>query len=114
MRMSGEQGFTLVEVIVALLVLSVITIGVVSMFTGSLSSIMQSGEKVAALYRAQGSLEKAFVDEATDVQTKPWTIEFRKDGQTVQEVTGILRTAERSFGNGQLVQTSVFVPEFGK
>lgn len=110
MRVSGEQGFTLVEVLVALLVLSVITIGVVSMFTGSLSSIIQSGDKVAALYQVQGSLEKAFVDEASDVQIRPWTIKFRKDGQTVHEVTGILRTAERSFGNGQLVQASVFVP----
>lgn len=55
---SGEQGFTLVEVIVALMVLALVTVAVVQIYNSNFMAIILSGNRTEAVYKVQDSLEQ--------------------------------------------------------
>lgn len=62
-----ELGFTLVEVVVAIMVLSLVTVAVVQIYNGSLFSIILSGNRTGAIYDVQTRLEKEIAKASKDI-----------------------------------------------
>ena len=63
-----DRGFTLVEVLVALTILTIIVISFTTLFTSSYVNIISAGNKSQATYNVQKEMEERIADElATDV-----------------------------------------------
>lgn len=108
MRILQNDGFTLVEVLVALLLLSLVTVAIVQIFNSSLRGIIFCGDKTKAAYELQGSVEMG----THPRDLKPHSIvfsfpeaNFEVIGQKVPEKRLILPHEDRS------VSVTVFVPE---
>ncbi|MGI6645752.1 MAG: prepilin-type N-terminal cleavage/methylation domain-containing protein [Limnochordia bacterium] len=56
--MKRQQGFSLVEVLVAVVVLGVIVAAFSGVFSSSIDSILSAGDRYRALMEAQGLLER--------------------------------------------------------
>jgi type II secretion system protein I len=63
--MKSEKGFTLIEVMVALVVLALITMPLLRMFTQSVSSTVKMGNKTTAISLAKSLVEEARLDLAS-------------------------------------------------
>ena len=72
-----ERGFTLVEVVVAIMVLSLVTVAVVRIYNSNLFGIILSGNRTEAIYDVQEKLEKeiAIDPEAIDPDDYGWKYE---------------------------------------
>lgn len=99
-RLTGEDGFSLVELMVASLVLIVGMLGVLTMLTGALGTTATSNKRVAAtnlareLVETTRGLDYDVLDTVTtQLQTRglgagsPWTIERRNVAYTVAATT---------------------------
>lgn len=58
-----QQGFTLVEVLVSLAILSILIIGFLPIITGSFQQIVAAGDRTQSLFKAQQTIEVRIVDE---------------------------------------------------
>ncbi|GAH63899.1 unnamed protein product, partial [marine sediment metagenome] len=70
-----EQGFTLVEVIVAVAILSFAIFATLRVITASLNSITRQGQRVKALHLAQAYLAKLEAESFLNVIPEIWTID---------------------------------------
>ncbi|MBS4007794.1 MAG: prepilin-type N-terminal cleavage/methylation domain-containing protein [Clostridium sp.] len=66
--LSGEGGFSLVELLIALAVLSIAIFALTGLFTGSYSNIFAAGRKSQAIFRAQEAMESRLNIPPTDTQ----------------------------------------------
>lgn len=57
---NSNQGFTLVEVLVAMVVLTIIVIAFTAFFGWNVTSIFDTGEKSRAIAKAESKLEKLY------------------------------------------------------
>jgi len=71
---SKEQGFTLVEVIVAVAILSFAIFATLRVITASLNSITRQGQRVKALHLAQAHLAKLETESFPKVVPETWII----------------------------------------
>ena len=60
-----KNGFTLIELIVAVAILAIVSIGFLTMFTSGFSIISRSGRQTKANYNAQELIEKSINDDST-------------------------------------------------
>ncbi len=56
--LSENKGFTIVEVLIAMSLLSIVAIAFITMMTFSVSSILVAGEKSEQMFEAKGEIEK--------------------------------------------------------
>lgn len=103
-----ERGFTLVEVLVALLVLSVIMVAGMELYNSSISAIMFGGRTMEALLEAQYEVEQASLtpessEHRSIVLTFPNGIELPVDGHLVK--------SRREIAGGKEVVVTLFVPQ---
>jgi len=70
-----ESGFTLVEVIVAVAILSFAIFATLRVITASLNSITRQGQRVKALHLAQAHLAKLEAESFSNVVPEIWTID---------------------------------------
>jgi prepilin-type N-terminal cleavage/methylation domain-containing protein len=100
-RFRREEGFTLVEVLVALAILSIIIMAFTTLFTSSFSGIFRAGRKSASLYEAQAVLDQV-IDQGTALTEDEINILF---GGIVIKVQGeeITEAYEYDGRTGQLV-----------
>lgn len=111
--MFQEDGFTLIEVVVSLLVLSLVTLVVVQTHNGSISSIQSSAEKMDALYEVQNTLE-AGKAECNPVNLKvPFVISETEE--KILEVNGYLLQEDVvvSSQHEGSVSAKLFLPQVG-
>ncbi len=66
MRFSSERGFTFIEVLVAIFLLTLVTVVIVQIYNSGLFSIMVSGNRTEALYELQQELELATLNTTPD------------------------------------------------
>jgi len=71
-----EQGFTLVEVIVAVAILSFAIFATLRVITASLNSITRQGQRVKALHLAQAHLAKLEAESFSKVVPENWIIDL--------------------------------------
>jgi len=96
-----EEGFSLVEVLVALAVLTIIIFAFTTLFTSSFSGIFRAGRKSASLYEAQAALDHV-IEQGTASTAAEVTILFGSIAVNVkgEEVTEEYQYEDRT---GQLV-----------
>lgn len=66
-----QQGFTLIEVLTAFLLLSILATVVIAFFTNGFSSITKFGKRSEAMLTARAELEEAAPDIPTTIEIKP-------------------------------------------
>jgi len=106
--MKQEQGFSFVEVLVAVVVLGLIIGGFSGVFSSSIGSILAAGDRYRALTEAQHMLERALaVSDLNGLEG----IEWNKTEQLVDEarvVHGRLITVTVPAGRHGVVKLSAF------
>ena len=65
----NERGFTLVEILIAILILGLVVVGAFNQMTHSTVGIFTAGDKSEAVFAAQGELEDAIANTAVPVDT---------------------------------------------
>lgn len=104
-----ENGFTLIEVLVAVAVLAIITGVFTMLFTNSYKSIFASGNKSNAQYIAQQELERRIA--ANNLENQELSIPF---GSKTIKIAGYLKTETQQYqgvGSSQQVVTIYsFIP----
>ncbi len=111
-RKQHENGFALVEVLIALIILLIIVFAFVSLFSFSFSGVMSAGYSSDALYEAQQKMENALLDttylgdNAGEVVRTPNTI----NGIYGQELTVNIDYLDGN-GNVRTVSLTTFLPD---
>ena len=103
----NQQGFSFVEVLVAVVVLGLIIGGFSGVFSSSIGSILAAGDRYRALTEAQHMLERALaVSDLSGLEG----IEWNETGQLVDEamVHGRLITVTVPAGRHGVVKLSAF------
>lgn len=65
---SSERGFTLLEVIVAIVIISTLTAAFAPLLISSIQRIKWAGERMEELYAMQSEMEKAMVTESGTIE----------------------------------------------
>jgi len=112
MRHTSERGFTFVEVLVAIFLLTLVTVVIVQIYNSGIFSVMVSGNRTEALYELQEKLELATLDVSPvnpDV-IRSFTIEI--DGESFEyEVYGqVITKQEVTEGNPITATVVVAIP----
>lgn len=115
--MFQQRGFTLIEVVVAVLVFSLVTAAIVQLYNNGYFAIMSSGTRTKAIYAIQSELEAEIREvQITGTPKTPAqeeTLVFSLIGGGDQfTVDGYLINKEEliSSRSGQTISLSVFVP----
>lgn len=83
MRYTSERGFTFMEVLVAIFLLTMVTVVIVQIYNSGIFSVMVSGNRTEALYELQEKLELATLDVSpVNPDVRSFTIEI--DGESFE------------------------------
>lgn len=109
-----ERGFTLVEVVIALIVLSLVTVAVVRIYNSNLLGIILSGNRTEAIYAVQEKLELEISKELKD-RGEPGLndfIEIEFQGSPALKIPGwTVTTQSEKVGSRDIQVTgTVFIP----
>lgn len=96
-----QQGFTLIEVLIAFLLLSILATVVIAFFTNGFSSIAKFGKRSEAMLTARAALEEANPD-------IPMTIKIEPTGHPPIHIHG--KSVEQTISGTSGSSISVFVP----
>ncbi len=108
----NDSGLTLVELLVALAILTLVLLAVVGLFTGGFSNVGIAGHRSDALYRAQTGLENNILIPGTDddgLQMDDTELEITFEGFTIR-VPGKTITVEQDAHEEYSVILTVFRP----
>lgn len=112
-----ERGFTLVEVVIAIIVLSLVTVAVVRIYQSNLFGIIRSGHRTEAIYEVQELLEQEIareIDDDIDPSAHGWqeeTLEIRFGESVSVSVQGWTVSRESQKENpGVKTSGIVFIP----
>jgi prepilin-type N-terminal cleavage/methylation domain-containing protein len=81
----GEQGFTLLEVLVSLAIMSVVLTSLSVFFVRSMSSVNQQGDRQAAVQLASDGMER--MREVPGSLVKAWLTDKAPESLTVNNIT---------------------------
>jgi len=109
-----EKGFTLVEVVVAIMVLSLVTVAVVQIYNSNLFGIILSGDRTEAIYDVQEKLEKELArdPEAIEPDEHDWKYDplvLNFEGKSITIPGWIVE--KDSTEVGPRVSGTVFIPK---
>ena len=113
----AEHGFTLVEVVVAIMVLSLITVAVVRIYNSNLFGIILSGNRTEAILNVQAKLEKeiAKVPDEIDPADDDWeydSLVLDFEGKSITIPGWIVEKDSTEVGPRNIkVSGTVFIPE---
>lgn len=111
MRHTSERGFTFVEVLVAIFLLTLVTVVIVQIYNSGIFSVMVSGNRTEALYELQEKLELATLDVSpVNPDVRSFIIEI--DGESFEyEVYGqVITKQEVTEGNPITATVVVAIP----
>ena len=116
--MFQQRGFTLIEVVVAVLVFSLVTAAIVQLYNNGYFAIMSSGTRTKAIYAIQSELEAEIREvqitgtPKTPAQEETLVFSLIGGGGDQFTVDGYLINKEEpiSSRSGQTISLSVFVP----
>ena len=101
----SEGGFTLIEVLVALLIFVLVVCSFVSLFTGSYLAVNVAGERSQALSEIQGEAEHP----GRAVEAKD-TFVINFPGGAAVTAKGEIIPLEKTYGRGRKVTITYFIP----
>jgi prepilin-type N-terminal cleavage/methylation domain-containing protein len=103
----NKHGFSLVEILVAFFIISLLAMAVIPALTYGFLQIDDSGDKSKALASVQQSVETELA-KSTVPKTHTVTVKF---GSTNVSIDGVIIQKEESYGNfSNKVKVDVFIP----
>ncbi|KAB2951650.1 prepilin-type N-terminal cleavage/methylation domain-containing protein [Heliorestis acidaminivorans] len=116
--LSEESGFTLVEVLVSLSLISIVLVAYLGLFTNSFQGIYSSGYKGEALFETQQDMEQQIINKAVKTPPDELIVNFTNGSFTDNKIKIpgneiiMKRKYTDGFGNDNAsVSLSVFVPD---
>lgn len=106
-RLKQENGFTLVEILVAFSILMIVIFSFTLLFTSSFTWIFDAGAKGEALYKAQEEMDNEIAGGIISLDQEPMTIEFTN---IVISVKGETKQIEHQYEERNVTIT-YFLPE---
>lgn len=82
-----EQGFTLLEVIVAITIISMLAVAFMPLIVSSIQRIRWAGERVKELYVSRGQMERKL---AAETQTRAQSLTITSPAGYSREIQGIV------------------------
>ncbi|OPL10618.1 MAG: hypothetical protein AVO34_10520 [Firmicutes bacterium ML8_F2] len=101
----NEKGLSLVEVLIAIVILLMIVIVFTTLFNSSLRGIVSSGDRSSTLFELQKDIETE--DQAPTVDSQPINITFN-NGVTIPGKQGSFK---QPMVDGNEVMINVFIPD---
>lgn len=111
--MKNKAGFTLVEVIVSVAILSIIIFAFSILFTTSFTGIFNAGRKSEALFKVQEEMDKRIAEGLSNDfdSSNPDQLTIQFDHRTVT-VDGEIKEEQVSYDNNEkLVDLYYFMPD---
>ncbi len=103
------KGFSLVEILVAMAILSIFIAASVPLLTGSFERVMWGGEKSEFSYRAQSEVEEGSMPEPeVPDPTGTFRITFQDEITLELEVKKIIRVIEGEFSGRSLKSSLIY------
>jgi hypothetical protein len=112
-----ESGFTLVEVVVAIMVLFLVTVAVVQIYNSNLFGIILSGKRTEAIYDVQTKLEKEIAKDPKEIDpaNDDWEYEhlvLNFGGKSITIPGWIVEKESTEVGSRNIkVSGTVFIPD---
>lgn len=107
--LTNSKGMTLLEVLLAVAIMGIISMGVLTMFTSSFRFIVRAGDRSVATYEAKSDAEQALTQKNTDLGASGVVITF-SDGTTVTGPGKIQQASETV--NGVTVDVPYLQPTY--
>ena len=105
----NQDGFSLVEILVAFVILLIVITAVTPLFTTSYAGIFRAGRKSNALYQAQRDIESA-INVGTALNSDPLTITFPGVPSITLTLQGKIETKTYP-AEANNVSVTVFLPK---
>lgn len=106
-KLQNHKGFSLVELLVALVILVIVITGITTLLLGGFSGVFRTGRKTQALKAAQTDIENALRVDNPD-NDDPLVIYF--DGVSPITLKGKIKTATENYEEHS-VSINVFLPQ---
>jgi len=111
-RQRQKDGFTLVETVVAMFILSIIAAAYVGLFTTSYGGIFSAGRKSEAIYSAQKDADEKFISGAANNAESIDIILTNTEDSSVEsnlKINGEIHESEGAYENKKVIIYS-FIP----
>lgn len=105
-RFNIEEGFTIVEVLIAMVLLLLLVLTFTVLFTTSFDGIMTSGRRSEAVYATQQDI----VNTTSPENSTSTTLIVNFTGVDPIEVQGLHDTYKKEYKNGKEVEIDLFQP----
>ncbi len=109
LHITNNSGMTLLEIIIAIAILGIMSIGLLSMFTTSFKFIANAGNRSIATYDAKSLVESALNQKNTDSLAPGITIKFH-DNSTITAPGKVLQKTHTE--NGATSDVYLFQPTY--
>lgn len=107
-KMKSNKGFSLVELLVSISLLTIMAVAFLPLLTTSYSGIQKSGERNNAINLAQQEIEQRFSKGAEKSDTQ---ITIRFPGVELFKIEGEIIIFNEEYGEEHSVELDVFIPE---
>lgn len=104
--LKNSQGFTLIEMIVALAIIGIMAVSFLTVFSTTYAHIFSAGRRSDAIFNTEKKVEAAIAS-GTTATTDTFSLSI--GGRTVN-VSGTLVTEQSTYENGKVVTLKSFVP----
>lgn len=105
-RLKNTQGFTLIEMIVALAIIGIMAVSFLTVFSSTYAHIFSAGRRSDAIFSTEKKVEAAIASGTTATTD---TFSLAIGGRTVT-VSGALVMEQSTYENGKAVSLKSFVP----
>lgn len=105
-RLKNPQGFTLIEMIVALAIIGIMAVSFLTVFSSTYAHIFSAGRRSDAIFSTEKKVEAAIASGTTGTAD---TFSLSIGGRTIN-VSGTLVTEQSTYENGKTVTLKSFVP----
>ncbi len=110
-RLVRADGFTLIEVLVSLLILSLLVITLVALFTAGYVHILLGGDRSITVFELQGMVEDKTLSPKDETEDdEEWTMNLNFPGVGPVDIAGKKVTVEKSDQDHGAITLTVFLP----
>lgn len=100
--MVNKNGFTLIEVIIAIAIMGIIAIGMLSLFSTGFAFIMRAGDKSEAGFNAHSQVEASLNQRNSDLIPSNLKLTFSSDG-TFKTAEGNIETLSHTINKSEVI-----------
>lgn len=105
---NNNRGMTLIEIVIAIAILGIMSIGLLTMFTSSFKFIVNAGDRSEATFNTQSQAEQALNMKNSDPLAPGLQIVFPSDGSSITAPGDVIHKSHTE--NGATANVDIFQP----